>query len=200
MEKLLLVTFLTLSLVYTSAATANDTWYIGTLYSAQKTKPMNGRDFDTAGIIVGYQYNEYIGVEVRSSVGHSGYSNTWSDPDLSEYEYYEDVGNQSSILLKASYPILDSLYVYGLAGYTNTKLEVGGSGQFSDSNVDEDYSFKHSLSDSGFSYGLGLNYQLNEQFNIFVDYQALPDFQTAITYVAQNLDWNSTNIGINYMF
>lgn len=200
MKKLLPVAFLVLSSVYTSAATASDNWYIGALYSAQKTKPMAGRNFDTAGIIVGYQYNEYIGVEARFSGGLSGYSNSWSDTDSSEFEYYEDVDNQSSFLIKTSYPILDSFYVYGLAGYTNTKLEVGGSGQYTDHNVNEDYSFKRSLSENGFSYGLGVNYQLNEQLNIFVDYQVLPDFQTAITFEEQDWDWKSTNIGINYVF
>ena len=199
MKRLLLLTFSILASAYTSSVCAEDNWYFGALYSAQKT-PVSGRDFDTAGIIVGYQYNEYFGFEARLSTGVSGYSNSWSATDLSEYEYYEDVENQSSVFIKASFPILESFYVYGLAGYTNTKLEVGGSGQTTDSNVTDSYSFKHSLTENGFSYGLGLNYQLNEQFNIFVDYQVLPDFQTAITYVEQDWDWNNTNIGINYIF
>ncbi len=199
MKKNLLPIFFTLVLSYTPSAFAENSWYLGALYSAQKT-PVSGRNFDTAGVIVGYQHNEYLGLEARLSAGFSGYSNSWSTAELSKYEYHEDVENQNSIFIKASYPILKSLHIYGLAGYTKTKLEVGGSGQSTGSNVADDYSFKHSLTESGFSYGLGLNYQLNEQLNLFVDYQVLPDFQTAITYAEQDWDWNSTNIGINYIF
>ena len=50
---------------------------------------------------------------------------------------------------------------------------------------------------SGSSYGVGLNYKLNEKFNIFVDYQVLPNFEPNSNF---SKSWKSTSIGVNYSF
>ncbi len=119
MKKLLSTTILSLFASQPFIATANDHWYGGVIYTIQKTKPMSGRNFDTAGILLGYQYNEYFDIEARFSGGISGYSNNWSDANLTEYKSSEDVDVQSSIFVKTSYPLLDSLSIYALTGYTN---------------------------------------------------------------------------------
>jgi opacity protein-like surface antigen len=58
-------------------------------------------------------------------------------------------------------------------------------------------SSKITNSDSGLNYGIGLNYQINEQINIFVDYQIIPDFEPVSGYSSS---WKSTTIGVNYSF
>jgi opacity protein-like surface antigen len=199
MKKSLPLVFIILASTSVSTAfAADDNWYLGALYNAQEIS-MNGRDFNTAGIITGYQYNEYFALEARLSTGTSGYSTTYGAPQSSEGDYKEDIDTQGSLLIKASYPIFESLSFYGLAGYTKTKLEINGVGSTNDSNgnIIGNYSFKHTESDSGFSYGVGLNYQINEKFNIFVDYQVLPDFEPQPNF---SKSWKSTSIGVNYSF
>ena len=91
----------------------------------------------------------------------------------------------------------NSFKLYGLAGYTNTKIEINGLGQLNDSegNITGNYPYKHTESESGFSYGAGLGYQINAQFNVFIDYQVLPDFEPNSNF---SKSWESTTIGVNY--
>jgi len=198
MKKLLPLTFAILTSTYTSTVNAENSWYLGALYNAQEIS-IYGRDFNAAGIIAGYQYNEYFALETRLSTGTSGYSNSFGIGEETVGSYSEDIDTQASLLVKASYPILNSFKLYGLAGYTNTKIEWNVSGQFIDSEdtILEDYPRNGTISNNGFSYGLGLDYQLNENFNVFIDYQVLPDSE-------RNSDtsrsWKSTTIGVNYAF
>ncbi|WP_057831180.1 outer membrane beta-barrel protein [Colwellia sp. TT2012] len=195
MKKILPLTFTILVSAYASSVCAEDSWYFGALYNAQESS----RDFNTAGVIVGFQYNNYLALETRFSTGTSGYSSFYGTPEDPWGNYSEDIDTQAAILLKASYPIFDSFKLYGLAGYTKTKLETNGLGQTNDSNgnITGNYPFKHTESENGFSYGLGLNYEINAQFSIFIDYQVLPDFEPNSSF---SKSWKSTTIGANYSF
>ncbi|MBA6293788.1 porin family protein [Colwellia sp. MB3u-70] len=195
MKKILPLTFTVLISTYASSVSANDSWYLGVLYNTQDIS----RDFDTAGLIAGYQYNQYLALETRLSTGTSGYSSFYGTPEAPRGEYKEDIDTQVSLLIKASYPLFESFNLYGLVGYTNTQLEISGLGQNNDSNgnVIGDYDFESTHSEHGLSYGIGLNYQLNKQFNIFIDYQILPDYEPTPTYTESS---SSTTIGVNYYF
>lgn len=197
MNKLLTLTFTLLVSTYASNASAENSWYLGALYNAQEIS-LHGRDFNSAGLIAGYQYNKYFALETRISAGTSGYSGSYGGTKL-EGSYKEDIDTQTSVLIKASYPIFNSFKLYGLAGYTNTKLETNGLGQYNDSegNITGDYTYKKTESESGLSYGLGLDYQINAQFNVFIDYQVLPNFEPNSNF---SKSWNSTTIGVNYSF
>jgi opacity protein-like surface antigen len=191
------LTFTLLTSVYVSTVSAENNWYLGALYNAQEIS-IPDRDFNTAGVIAGYQLNEYFALETRFTTGTSGYSGSYG-ATKPEGSYKEEIDTQASLLIKASYPIFHSFKFYGLAGYTNTKLEINGLGQNNDSqgNITGDFPFKHSESHSGFSYGLGLDYQINSKFNVFIDYQVLPDFEPNSTI---SKSWKSTTIGVNYSF
>jgi hypothetical protein len=197
MKKLLPLTFTLLASTYTSNVNAENSWYLGALYNAQEIS-MHGRDFNSAGLIAGYQYNDYFALETRFTAGISGYSGSYGGT-TAEGSYKEDIDTQASLLIKASYPIFNSFKVYGLAGYTNTKLEINGLGQYNDSegNNTGDYPFKHKESEGGLNYGLGLDYQINAEFNVFIDYQVLPDFEPNSSF---SKSWKSTTIGVNYFF
>ncbi|MGJ8682215.1 porin family protein [Paraglaciecola sp.] len=198
MKKLLPLALTILTSTYASTAYAENSLYLGALYNAQGIS-IHGRDFNTAGIIAGYQYNKYFVLETRLSSGTSGYSSFYGTPEEPRGSYSEDIDTQASLLIKASYPIFNLFKLYGLAGYTNTKMETNGLGQRNDSegNIIGNYPYEHTESESGFSYGLGLDYQINAQFNVFIDYQLLPDFEPNSNF---SKSWESTTIGVNYSF
>lgn len=198
MQKMLSLVFTLSVLTPLSSALADDSWYLGALYNAQEIS-IHGRDFNSAGVVVGYQYNKYFALETRFSSGTSGYSSFYGTPEESFGSYSEDIDTQASLLLKASYPIFNSFNLYGLAGYTNTKLEINGLGQHNDSdgNITGNYPYKDTESESGFSYGIGFDYQFNESLSVFIDYQVLPDFEPDSSFSKR---WVNTTVGINYSF
>ena len=83
----------------------------------------------------GYEYNQYIGLEARV-LG----TNT-DDFDILHYGIY----------LKPSYPIGEQVNVYGLLGYGRTETTFYKNG------IDETYD------NNGFSYGIGLEYDLSDK-------------------------------------
>ena len=198
MKRLLPVTFALLAVIYASSLKAEDSWYLGALYNGQEIS-IDGRDFNAAGVTAGYQYNQYFSVETRLSVGTSGYSSFYGTPAEQKGAYSEDIDNQAALLLKASYPVFDSIKLYGLAGYTKTKLEISGLGQYNDAsgNITGDYLYQLKESQSGFSYGFGVGYQINEIFYVFIDHQILPDFEPNANH---SRNWKSTTMGLNYSF
>jgi opacity protein-like surface antigen len=187
MKKSLFIVLATFALTSSLKVLANDVWYIGALYNKQDVSTFS-HDFKSAGLILGYQYNKYLSLETRLSTGTSGYTSLYGP---TKGDYKEDIDTQSSFLIKATYPIFKSFNVYGLAGYSNTAFEVKFSAD--DKNADI-LAIDQTETASGFSYGIGLNYQINKQFNIFVDYQVLPE----ITFFSKGL--RSTSIGVNYCF
>lgn len=195
MKKLSFLTLSSLLSIYTSTATAESSWYIGAIYNTQEIS-IHQRDFDTAGVLAGYQIDKNLALEARYAKGVSGYSSKYLN---SNRKYSEDIDTQASLVFKAFYPIAHSLNIYGLAGYTHTKLEFQGYGQFNDmdGNITGQYPFKANHTDSGFSYGMGLDFQLNSRLNLFVDYQVLPDFEPNSS-VSRN--WKSTTVGLKYTF
>jgi uncharacterized protein YfiM (DUF2279 family) len=196
MKKLLPLTLAFLALAFTSSVCAEDGWYLGASYNAQDISS-DDREFNTAGIITGYQYNKYFALESRLSTGVSGHSTSLTFNQASDINYKEDIDSQASLFIKSSYPIDKSINLYVLVGYTTTKIKTNRSMIITDSNgaVLSPYDFKKTY--SGASYGFGLNYQLNEQFNLFIDYQVLPDFEPVSNY---SKSWNSASIGVNYSF
>ncbi len=205
MKKILPLMLTILTSTYVTTASADNSWYLGALYNAQQVSDFD-RDFNSAGIIAGYEFNAYIALETRLTKGTSGYSSSYSverqDSSIifSEDGYYkEDIDVQASLLIKASYPIFKTLSVYALAGYTTTKLATSGFYQQydSDGNKMGNGSYGDSETNNGFSYGIGLNYQFNEKLSLFVDYQVLPDYDI---YPRFTKSWESVAIGVNYSF
>ncbi len=197
-KKLIPLTFTMLVSTYTSTVCADNNWYLGASYNAQDISSYSG-DFNTAGLVAGYHYNKYFALETRFATGLSGYKGTFGHPESIEGSYNEDINSQISLSVKASYPIFQSFSLYGLAGYTKTKVEISGTGtiDYPDAGSFVNFPFKFTKSESGLSYGLGLAYSINEQFNLFIDYQVLPDFEPSSTY---SKSWKSTTIGVNYSF
>lgn len=198
MKVFLSLTCLTLASALVAPASAESNWYVGAAYNSQEFS-VPGRDFNAAGLIAGYQFHEYFSVEARGLTGTSGYSSFYGTPDEPEGNYSEDIDTQVSLLFKASYPIFASFNVYGMAGYTQTKLDIKGLTQINDEdgNIIGSSPFQTSYTEEGFSYGVGLSYDITARFNVFIDYQVLPDFEPNSNVSAS---WNSTTVGLNYRF
>ncbi len=197
MSKKLPLAFATLALSCTVTANASNesSLYLGAQYSAQELTLLPNRDFQTAGIIAGYQYNQFFSLEARFNTGISGYSShPFSENGFSDAEYKEDIDSQASLFLKASYPIFNSFNIYALAGMTQSKYEITTISSFTDIEgiTTDTYPSLIKLSESGFSYGLGLNYQMTSAFIVFFDYKILPDLMGS--------SWKSASFGASYSF
>ena len=96
----------------------------------------------TYGALVraGYEWNQYIGVEARLLATFWG-----ADP----------LGGEKlrhfGLFAKPMYPVSEDFNVYGLLGYGWTKTITGGNGNLP------------TIDDSGFSAGLGLEYDLSDK-------------------------------------
>lgn len=201
MKKALPLTMCILASTYVSTALAEETndWYIGASYNSQTISLYGSRDFQTAGAIAGYKINDVFSIETRLHTGISGYSYNFSESGFEDQKYKQDIEYQGHILAKASYTITEAFKVYALAGYTKTKTEITTSLPSTDlsGNTNVTYPYQFSENVDGFGYGVGLDYQINNQFSVFIDYQVLPDFDI---YRDSSGSWDSLNLGVNYSF
>ena len=124
--------------------------------------------------LAGYNFNEYIAVEGR-------YTTTFTDEDLVEMDGW-------SLFAKPQYPVSEDFSVYALLGYGGVTMDgINGSG------VDVD--------DSGFQWGLGMDYLATENISIFVDYTSLAVDMDGVYYNgALEVDADAITLGVNYLF
>ncbi|WP_168171512.1 porin family protein [Lacimicrobium sp. SS2-24] len=200
MKKITKILFATMACtqLFSVSAAENNNWYMGGLYSAQDLSKISNddRDFSTLGIIAGYQYNEYFFTEARYSKGVSGAGFNVSE----QFDYSADINYQLSVLIKAAYPVTDTFNLYAIAGYAKTDIDqVGTTPVFTPETLEiiDSEKFEVTSSISGFTYGFGLSYELNNKFNIFADYQVLPDLES-VPFGSDNC--NSINVGFSYAF
>ncbi len=144
---------------------------------------------DTVLLQAGYEYNEYIAIEGRYWIGLGDLEQSGSiENDLSgDYSVW-------GIYLKPMYPVTEDFDVYGLLGYASTSLEAD-AGSYWDTD--------------GFSWGLGAQYAVTENWVVFADYVNLgmPDSfdftdTNSVLYPDVDADINlyTINVGISYKF
>jgi opacity protein-like surface antigen len=196
----LALTILVFTYISPVLATENSSWYVGGLYTAQKISlSTTGRDFNTAGIVAGYQYNNYFALETRFSKGTSGNTFNYDFRDFPDESFDTDIDYQATILIKASYRFTEKFNIYATTGYSKTKIDQ----EILDPTVDSEgmligvNTSKFTFTESGFTYGLGLNYKVTNNVNLFVDYLILPNWEPFST---NSENWDSINIGFNYTF
>lgn len=100
------------------------------------------------------------------------------------YSGLTDCLENSAIHLKPMYPF-GSVTLYGLLGYGQVQYDNG----------------TESLSESGFQWGLGANYGINDNVAVFVDYTKLYDdngFDNHLTHVNHMAD--AVSVGFTYAF
>ncbi|WP_019676802.1 porin family protein [Arsukibacterium perlucidum] len=173
-------------------------WYVGAQYSAQEISSTPDRKFKTVGINVGYQFNPYFSLETRIDAGTSDFSFPFYQDEIPGAEYIEEIETQASLYAKAIYPISKSFKLYALAGLTETRFKITTVGADTDVEGNMTLRYPAVIKDSynGFSYGLGVSYQLTNAITVFVDYKVLPDAEHSIS----DNRWKNTSLGINYFF
>jgi len=138
---------------------------------------------------VGYNFNEYIAVEGR--IGKS-----IAEEDYAEVTTY-------SLFLKPQYPISEDFTIYGLLGFGLVQVD----GTDGDEPAHPDVVGEEILDDTSFQWGFGLNYMVNEDFSLFIDYTKLADDadidSTLYGYdpvVYDELSSQDLTVGVNYKF
>ncbi len=196
-----LFTLLTAILAYPALAKEKQPWYLGGAYSFQNIsfKDIDAHKVDTLGVIAGYKIDDIFSLEYRLNTGISNDSFPLPVPSNFSNEFEYEIDYQMSILAKATYQIGRNFDVYALAGFSTTKnhMKFFGSSYDFQGNVISNSTSNYSKNTNGFTYGLGLAYQLTKQLNIFLDYQVLPDIDSMGDLKA---NWHSTSVGLYYLF
>jgi len=161
-------------------------FYLGLgIGSAEVNDDFSSEEFSSTTLMLqaGYQYNPYIAVEGRYTFGldtdydpgNTGALSSDYDGDFSSWGLY----------VKPMYPIGD-FSLYALLGYGGIMLDdlAGGDAY-----------------ESGFQWGLGADYAINENFSVFLDYVTLYD-DTGFDYRAQldDVDADTWTLGVSYRF
>lgn len=190
MKKTYLSALIALASISAFGVKAQSNWNIGVMYTDQDVG-FGDRDMKTAGLILNYKLTEHYSFEARIAKSVKEHKLDWVNPIGN---YREKIDYQNALYFKAAYPIFREFTLYGLAGYTESELEIESFGERQDGSF-YPATFEHK--ESGFAYGVGLDYEINSQFSIFVEHQKLPNYEVGsiVSY-----DWKITSLGINYRF
>ena len=109
----------------------------------------------SATLRAGYDFMKYLGVEARGSYGI-----TTGDNLEHTYSY--------GLYLKPQYLINDTWKLYGLAGYAQTQITLDEA-KAKATHVNED------TTQNGVSFGVGVEYALNNNWSLFADAMRLID-------------------------
>ncbi|MBC3765486.1 porin family protein [Neptunicella marina] len=179
-------------------AAEKNNWHVGSLFTSQK---VNDRDLNTFGLTVGYQFNQYFSVQTRYSKGTSGSSEVLDFTNFDKVSLDRDIKYQGSILIKAAYPFANQFSFYGIAGYSKTKAEqdlfestTDSQGNLTGVNTSPP---SMTFTENGFTYGVGVDYHVTKNVELFIEYQVLPDWEP-LSGISQS--WDSINLGFNYRF
>ncbi len=171
----------------------NSKFYLGLGYSYVEedfdVKPDFDETYSMDSVMfqAGYQFNPYFAIEARYWMNGSDFEVDSSGADIS--------GDFTAwgIYAKPQYPVTESLNIYALLGYASTSLEPDI----------EDINY---LDTDSFSWGVGIEYMLTENFALFLDYTNLA-YIDEFTFNGVDLPDNdvestisSINFGLTYKF
>ena len=175
-------------------APANTGFYVGIGYGYEKLiideKNGPGRINEKFGSIMldaGYKFNPYIGVEGRYWSGiNSSNDLAWrtgirSDVTVDAWGLY----------VKPMYPVSNAMNLYGLLGYgsVDATFDLPSGGSLTSDSV------------SGFSWGIGADYAITNNWSVFLDYTSVLDTRSGnIDGLPSDNSLDTVNIGVNYLF
>lgn len=163
-------------------AQADQPLYFGAQYSQQSVDDASW-DFGVLSGVVGYNFNEIFAIEGRLGLGiqDEEYSGAFTSAKVS-------VDHSYSVLGKASWPVMETLSVYGIAGFNKTKYDfkINDAGD----------NFNDSYSEDGLIYGAGAEIRISSNLSLNFEYAVLPELGDD----EDNLDVDSISAGINYRF
>ncbi len=162
--------------------------YVGLGYSYMNANmQVSGYEADVDGsaltLFAGYNFNNYIAVEGR-------YSGTVGDLEYDDGFYTEDVDGDITniaLYLKPMYRT-GGFTIYGLLGYGQVSLD-------DDSAYDSD-------PESSFQWGVGFNFDIYNNMELFVDYTRLYDDNGGFVDNTSDIDFriDAFNFGATYKF
>ncbi len=177
------------------AVVAKKNWYVGLDALAGRFETNSGVCTGLGDIVakVGYNFNKYIGVEGRAGFG------------VIEADHDSNIGGTSKIkenygiYLKPQLPLGDKVSLFGLAGYAKAKVDskstsIGGlSGK---------------LDEASPSFGLGLEYMINDTWSIVAEgirllhkVEASTGTYTPVPNPAEDdINLDTFGLGVNYKF
>lgn len=162
----------------------NTNAYVGLGLAAASTRNASLSFFDeedgqdrTGDIVLlaGYNFSVNVAVEAR-------YMTSFSQEDVLERSSW-------GIYVKPQYPVSEEFTVYALLGFGGFDAE-GIDGAYID------------VDDSGFQWGLGASYEVDENISIFVDYVSIANDADADIFLLPGAEVSSDAItlGVTYKF
>jgi opacity protein-like surface antigen len=137
-------------------------------------------------LLGGYKYNNALGIELRLGSGKTtGTSTSYVDDDgvVQSGSLERELGSYQSIYYRPEL-VNDEAKLYALLGYTH----VNSSGKTMDSNGVLVRSVHDS--ESGYSYGLGIGFVINEHFNINIEYKNIcEEISNKPNFASVNVDY-----------
>jgi len=125
-------------------------------------------------LVAGYTFNEFFSTELRYTI----------------QAFNEQIIDMSgiSLLAKPQYTIYNQTKLYALLGFGNNSIDG------TKSDIVE-------IDESSFQWGLGINYDINENISIYADYLDLGSEQEGIYYNnANEVSTDALTLGVNYNF
>jgi opacity protein-like surface antigen len=172
----------------TSVSIESSTFYVGLgLGQADVNDNTSGENWNSNTFVlqVGYVFNPYVAMEGRYSIGFNMDYDKGNTLGTFNGQSLDNDFSSWGIYVKPMYPVGD-FNVYALLGYGGEMLsDLRGGDAYED----------------GFQWGLGVSYNVTENWSVFVDYVSLYD-DTGFDYVGMADSWDSDTwtIGVSYKF
>lgn len=191
------------------ASEGSSGWYAGALFTYSEFS--SRQHHRGGGILLGYSVNQFISAEARLTRGTRGYSRSYDEDQPFGQDYKEDINLQSSLLLKANYPVGDATNIYLLGGISTTEVTVQARGENLDSDGQAFGRFfdSYDVRSSGLTYGLGVDYLFSTGIAFFLEYQLFPEVDVSLPdaytlplseTLRRKKSFQALNFGVSYAF
>ena len=170
-------------------------WYVGLDGLGAQYETDSGKCNELAAVVakLGYDFNKYIGIE-----GRVGYGVKDSDHIAGgTTEIKENYG----LYLKPMLPLGEKVYLFGLLGYAKAKVESAWDSSSTTG------ALAGTVDESSPSFGLGLNYAINDRWSIVAEGVRLLhkvdgtfDVKNGGTRSESDINLDTFGLGINYKF
>ncbi len=200
-KQVLLATVICLASQGAVAATNPGNYYGGANVTKHTVKaPEESSSFNVLSGALGYQLNSHVALEARLGVGIT---------DEKSGDETVSISHAAQLLVKGQFSVSDSVVLYGLAGYADTKyssedhiiVDLAASPGASCASMSAAGSCaggrsSSAVSESGFTYGVGAELSTTGPWSVYAEWQKLPSIDV----------WNGSvgvsalTLGVNYRF
>jgi len=153
-------------------------YYVGASLDLQRVNTFKYGPANSYGTTIkaGYEYNKYIALEARYSAGIKRKDN------LKMNYYY-------GLFLKPQYPVYKNFNIYALLGYGKAKVSHNGLPYANNTTIQKD-----------FSYGLGVEYKINNRLSAYAEAVSLIDKKTSKVEGNYAVKVRDFSIGVMFRF